>query len=304
MASCASSPQTPLRGLLLQLRTPFWPDGRPWAAGGAPAVPLEDREPYLEALGREALSRADERLARLLAELRDAYGLADNGAGPAEVNLEAYPGMLDGRGLDGLRACGATRLVVDYGTGSAAEARELGRVVASEGLAELDGALRGCGLSVEVRLLVGGPGQSAEAAVESLQKALGFGAAAVNLETFRLDPGSPLARERLRHDTAWRTDALHAVPSAAMRVETQGRLADVLRAEGFVEQLPGYWALPGREGRYRLMRAAGCDVLGCGLGARTRIDGAVACNTGDLEVYLASADDPERRVASRWSEAG
>ena len=192
--------------VLMHLRTPFWPDGRPWAVRELQTVAVEDRGPYLQALGCEvdaraqldgncrvaalwvgsgaALGMADEELGRLLEDAADRYDLTGDDGRAAEVTVEAYPGLVNERSFDGLRRCGATRLFVGYRTGSPAEARGMGCEVAAEGLPTLGGALEGCPFDIEVLILVGNPGQSVASALESLETALGFGAVAVDLQTF------------------------------------------------------------------------------------------------------------------------
>ncbi len=310
--------------VLMHLRTPFWPDGRPWAARELPAVAIEDRQAYLRALGDEAdacaathgdcrvaalwvgggtaVGMADEELGKLLEDVSDRYDLTGDDGCPSEVTAEAYPGLVNEHSLDELRRCGVTRLFVDYGTGSSAEARGMGLEVAAEGLPDLGEALAGGLLPVEVRLLVGNPGQSVASALESLETALGFGAVAVDLQAFLLGAGSPLANGRLKHESSWRMDALHRIPGATERVQIRAELGLVLQDRGFNQYLPGYWAIPGRESFYRLARSAGCDVLGLGLGARTRFEGVTSCNTEDLELYLREAGDPEAITVERWRE--
>lgn len=322
--SCSSFAAVNHPRVLMHLRTPFWPDGRPWAARELPAVAVEDRQAYLRALGNEvdaralvqgdcrvaalwvgggvAVGMADEELGRLLTDVSDRYDLTGDDGRPSEVTVEAYPGLVNERLLDDLRCSGATRLFVDYGTGSPAEARGLGRTVAAEGLPGLDDALRECPLPIEVRLLVGNPGQSVVSALKSLETALGFGAVAVDLQAFLLGAGSSLASERLAHESSWRMDALHRIPGAAERIQIQAELGLVLQDHGFSQYLPGYWAIPGRESFYRLARSAGCDVLGLGLGARTRFEGVTSCNTEDLGLYMQEAGNPEAIEVERWRE--
>ena len=103
---------------------------------------VEDRGPYLQALGCEvdarapldgncrlaalwvgsgaALGMADEGpMGRLLQDAADRDDLTGDDGRAAEVTVEAYPGLVNERSLDGLRRCGATRLFVGYRTGVA-----------------------------------------------------------------------------------------------------------------------------------------------------------------------------------------
>ena len=67
--------------------------------------------------------------------------------------------------------------------------------------------------------------------------------------------------------------------------------AGKLSAAGFTEYLPGAWAKPGCEDPYLQGAAKGEPILGIGLGAETRMDGAVSRNTMDLLRYLRGSGD-------------
>lgn len=77
-------------------------------------------------------------------------------------------------------------------------------------------------------------------------------------------------------------------------VQAQIAEADALLGErGLRQYLPGIWALPGHEDNVLIARHKGAEVLGFGLGAETRIDGAVSRNTMDLERYLRHSGEYE-----------
>ena len=67
--------------------------------------------------------------------------------------------------------------------------------------------------------------------------------------------------------------------------------AELLRGAGYHEYLPQRWAKEGCEDRFWTKAAAGTPVLAFGLGAETRIDGAVSRNTTDLDLYLKYSGD-------------
>lgn len=76
--------------------------------------------------------------------------------------------------------------------------------------------------------------------------------------------------------------------------EAQAQLdeaAGILTEHGFVEYLPQRWAKPGCEDAFFAGAARGMDVLGFGLGARTRFDGALTVNTAQLPLYLAHSGE-------------
>jgi oxygen-independent coproporphyrinogen-3 oxidase len=83
--------------------------------------------------------------------------------------------------------------------------------------------------------------------------------------------------------------------SAAEAVAEAGEL---LAAEGYHEYLPQQFARPGYEDRYLQGLASDGEVLGFGLGARTRFEGVCSTNTTDLATYLAHSGDYTQITAS------
>ena len=73
--------------------------------------------------------------------------------------------------------------------------------------------------------------------------------------------------------------------------------AELLTENGFAEYVPGCWAKPGCEDPFLRLEHAGCDVLGFGAGAGTKLDGAWSVNTKDLERYLRNSANYEAITA-------
>lgn len=82
----------------------------------------------------------------------------------------------------------------------------------------------------------------------------------------------------------------HALPEE--QAEAQHDEARMLLEEaGFHEYLPRRFARPGEEDRFATLEAAGASCIGFGLGAKTRLDGAVSTTTDDLALYCAASAD-------------
>ncbi len=326
--AAASEASSAKRPVLLHLGMPFYPVSRPWTSERLLVATDVDRAAYVDALTREVLGAApdfadcrvpavlvgggggiaahmaDDRLGALLRDVRQRFDLTCDDGAPAEVTLTAHPGMVSAATLDACRKGHVTRLHLDFGTSSAAEARELGRFMGPEAMEVTRTVLAASKLDLAFGLLAGIPGQTARSAVASVEAVLGYGAAAVTLREFELDPASALAADRAAHDDAWRAQVAHRLPDAGERAELLAAMADRLRDAGFAEYLPGEWALPGHESRYLQLEAQGSELLGFGLGACTRFGGVEARNTGDLATYLRFSDDPERCIAAVRPLAG
>lgn len=311
----------PGRTVIVNLAMPFYPIARPWTCARLFEAAAVDREAYVAALAREvegavpdfadcrvaavlvgggggvAAHMADGRLGALLRTVRQRFDLTAADGAPAEVALTAHPGMVSAATLDACRMGHVTRLVLDYATSSSTEARELGRFMGPEAMEVTRTVLGSTRIDLSFTLLVGIPGQTGRSGVASVEAALGYGATAVRLERFSLDPACRLARDRAARDDAWRAQPPHRLPAPNERGAIADAMGERLRAEGFAEYLPGEWALPGHECRYLQLAAAGCETLGFGLGAETRFDGVYARNTDDWATYLRFSDDPARCIA-------
>lgn len=121
--------------------------------------------------------------------------------------------------------------------------------------------------------------------------------------------GSPLARDIEARRSFLEARNYHAAHVIVERYEgegadparTQAQAAcarEILEAAGLHEYLPLRFARPGCEDRFFQAREAGSDVLGFGLGARTRFDGALSTNTSDMETYLEHSRDFTQITAS------
>lgn len=303
---------------LMHVRVPFYPIEQPWTSRPLPVVAPDVYAAYFEALACEVGTRAafyadvcvpalwlgggvvDDVTARdmgaLLGEVRELYALAPE----AEVVLEVHPGWMTSSMLDVCVGAGITRLVVAMGSANAAEMRELGYAVDASDVDRGLACIGDAPCQIGVRLLAGIPGQTVRTGVETVEAALALGACEVDVRPFLLDPDTALARSRIARDDAWRQQPVHRLPSTVERTEIRTAMGARLASDGFVEYLPGVWAMPEHEGRYRRLRSAGCDVLGFGLGARTRYDGMVRATTGDLRLYLEAAGDPVRCEAESY----
>lgn len=80
--------------------------------------------------------------------------------------------------------------------------------------------------------------------------------------------------------------------------------AQWLSAHGFMEYAPLKFAQPGFEDTYTRLKLTGSAELAFGLGARTRIDGAVSVNTMNPDTYLRFSHDFSRITERAYPDAG
>jgi oxygen-independent coproporphyrinogen-3 oxidase len=87
--------------------------------------------------------------------------------------------------------------------------------------------------------------------------------------------------------------------SAAVKAEQLEIARKVFLAQGFCEYLPLHFGRGSfAEDRFFTARATGSEIIGFGLGAQTRFDGALSINISDLATYLAHADDFSKITAA------
>ena len=82
-----------------------------------------------------------------------------------------------------------------------------------------------------------------------------------------------------------------STPDVLKELEASAR--SVLGENGFLEYLPLRFAKPGCEDRFSLEKARGADLLGFGMGAITRFDGAMTTTTMDMAKYFCHSADFE-----------
>src|SRR5438309_83220 len=191
-------------------------------------------------------------VARLSTALRDAFDLR-----PVEATVEANPATLDRARLESWATLGITRLSLGAQSMSAAGLRALGRTHQPQDIAPAVAAARSVGFGVNLDLIFGWPGQTADAWREDLAAAVDRGgerivdsAADVAVDTamlaLRLDDGLDLVRygSRFGQDAAARVrTALRSLDGTRLlrwsgervRLTARGRL---LANEVFVRLLP------------------------------------------------------------------
>lgn len=286
--------------IALALNVPFCPVQCPYCEhvtvlAGDPWM----RRAYFEALDREIESAAadftdctvsavwvgegiaghmmDSELGELLHSLARRFSMDPS----AEITVKVHPGMVSVETLNACRKGRVTRLFVEYETAHPGEHAALGRFLdpsAMEVTSTVLGVSARAALALDFELAIGVKGQSTSSIKRSIDRAIAYGAVHVSLRQVKM-PGP---------ETGTGED---------MRAQLLGFATAYLTMQGFNQYLPSYFAQPGSECRYREMQAEGCDVLGFGLGAKTRFAGVRADNTTDLETYIAYSAVPERCIA-------
>ncbi|QAY61360.1 coproporphyrinogen III oxidase [Microbacterium protaetiae] len=201
-------------------------------------------------------------LARMLAGVRDAFGIAEG----AEVTVEANPDTVTDAVVDELAAAGVTRLSVGMQSSVPHVLAALDRTHDPANVRTAVRAARRAGLDVSVDLIYGAPGESLEDWRSSVTTAVALEPDHISAYALIIEEGTKLARQIRRGEVPAPDDDLQA---------DMYELADAALAEaGFDWYEVSNWARGERHrSRHNLAYWRGHDWWGFGPGAHSHIVG-------------------------------
>ena len=178
-----------------------------------------------------------ESIHEILQALSDAAGFAPD----AEISLELNPGTGSDEKIQGFRDAGITRLSIGVQSFSDMELRRLGRIHSSEEAENTVKSALSAGFSgVNVDLMQGLPGQTAELAAADVRKAVSLGAQHISWYQLTIEEGTPMAEDPPELPDEDTLD----------RINTEG--TEILRDAGFRHYEISGFARPGFECRHNL----------------------------------------------------
>ncbi len=206
-------------------------------------------------------------IAGLLEAARRWYALADD----AEITLEANPESVSGERAAAWREAGVNRVSMGVQSLNSSELLWLDRIHGAERAREAFGELRSsCFENVNVDLIYGLPGQSAETWQRTLEEVLGWGSDGRGPEhlscyALTVEEGTPLA-SRVAAGAVREADADHVA-------ELADWTARHLAAAGYQRYETSNYARAGRECRHNLNYWRLGEYIAVGPGAHGFIDG-------------------------------
>jgi oxygen-independent coproporphyrinogen-3 oxidase len=236
-----------------------------------------------------------EQLRRLFAALRGEFALT----GDAEVTLECAPGQLGEETLGEMLRQGMNRISFGVQSFVDREAAAVGRLHTREMCLKEIARMRAAGVeNINVDLIVGLPGQTAESWRASVSVALESGAPHVSMYMLEVDEDSRLGREVLADGAKY---GAGTVPTEDETAEWYGAACEWLAAVGVRQYEISNFARDGRESRHNKKYWRRENYLGFGLDAHSMLrrgKGAVRwANTDDLDGYLAEGAEQAAGVA-------
>ncbi|WP_166983723.1 radical SAM family heme chaperone HemW [Paramicrobacterium fandaimingii] len=227
-------------------------------------------------------------LARMLAGVRDQFGLSEN----AEVTTEANPDSVDARYLQDLADAGFTR--VSFGMQSAVPhvLSTLERTHDPARIPDVVSAARDAGLSVSLDLIYGAPGESLDDWKRSLEHALRQNPDHLSAYALIVEDGTKLARQIRRGEVA--------IPDDDLEADMYEVAESTLAAEGFSWYEVSNWArTPDERSRHNRAYWTGQDWWGVGPGAHSHVGGVRWWNVKHPAAYAARLADATSPAAGR-----
>lgn len=223
-------------------------------------------------------------LARMLAGVREAFGLVDG----AEITVEANPDTVTDAVVGDLAAAGVTRLSVGMQSAVPHVLAALDRTHEPANVETAVRAARRAGLDVSVDLIYGAPGESLEDWRVSLDAATALEPDHISAYALIIEDGTKLARQIRRGEVA--------APDDDLQADMYELADDLLARAGFGWYEVSNWARrDDHRSRHNLAYWRGTDWWGFGPGAHSHIAGVRFWNVKHPAAYaqrLAAGESP------------
>ena len=202
----------------------------------------------------------------------------------AEISMEGNPGTLDMKNLRAYRAAGVNRLSLGVQSMDDSLLAAIGRIhTAKEAEAAVCMAREAGFENLNLDLMYGLPGQTAQQWRDTLQKAIALAPDHLSCYSLILEEGTPLF------------DSVQLGACAQLPDEDEMERMDALtlqltRENGYVQYEVSNFAKPGKQCRHNIVYWECLPYLGVGLNAHSDMDGKRFYNPQSWEDYLAMAE--------------
>ena len=244
------------------------------------SVPLQPLDSVYFGGGTPSLL-SPRKVARVLERVAELFGLNER----AEITLEANPGTVDCRKLDGFRSAGINRISFGVQSFDDRMLAALGRIHTAHQAREAFGEARKTGFSnISIDLINTLPGQTPELWRADLEQAMALAPEHLSVYGLTLEEGTPFA-DRYSHNSP-------LLPDEDLSAD-MFEMADKLLTEGGYEHYEiANYARPDCRSRHNSGYWRRDGYLGLGVGAHSfMLEGKFGtrfCNTPDLGEYSSS----------------
>jgi len=221
-----------------------------------------------------------DQLKAIMQTVRDCFEVMDG----AEISMEGNPGTLDMESLRAYREAGVNRLSLGVQSMDDSLLAAIGRIhTAKEAEAAVRMAREAGFENLNLDLMYGLPGQTAQQWRDTLQKAAALAPDHLSCYSLILEEGTPLF------------DSVNAGTCAPLPDEDEMERMDALtlqltRENGYVQYEVSNFAKAGRQCRHNIVYWECMPYLGVGLNAHSDMDGGRFYNPQSWEDYLAMAE--------------
>ena len=223
-------------------------------------------------------------LGRMLAGVRDTFGIADG----AEVTVEANPDTVTPAIAAELAASGVTRLSIGMQSAVPHVLAALDRTHDPDNVRTAVAAARGAGLDVSLDLIYGAPGESLDDWRASLDAAVALDPDHISAYALIIEDGTKLARQIRRGEVP--------APDDDLQADMYELADDLLAAAGFDWYEVSNWSRGDmHRSRHNLAYWTGADWWGFGPGAHSHVAGVRFWNVKHPAAYaqrLAAGESP------------
>lgn len=211
-------------------------------------------------------------------------------ADDAEVTMEANPGTLEHSDFGAYREAGINRISLGAQSFDPSMLTTLGRIHSPDETDDAAGRIRAAGISnFNVDLMYGLPNQTAERAIDDLERAFRLNSTHLSWYQLTIEPKTEFAR---RIPTG--------LPDESRVADIEGEGLDRLAREGFVRYEVSAFARPGFESRHNINYWSFGDYVGIGAGAHgklTTAEGIVrTTRASQPRIYLRDSSESRRRI--------
>jgi len=224
-----------------------------------------------------------DQLQRLIRGIKKNFGLTKS----PEFTIEANPATVTPDMLKKLRRAGVNRISFGLQSGDEGELAALSRRHRRSDFEESYRMAREAGFdNISVDLMFGIPGQTMESLMRNLRYVTRLGVEHISLYDLKLEPGTPLFRDRDRF----------VFPDEDTEADMYLRAVEFLNSEGWPQYEISNFARGGRRSRHNLKYWNCFEYLGFGPGAHSYFNNCRFSYRRDIERYIKGVEEPLSRV--------
>ena len=216
----------------------------------------------------------------------------------AEITMECNPGTVTEGKLFAMKVAGINRLSIGLQSAQDRELQTLGRIHRNADFLSCYEMARKAGFqNINVDLIYGFPGQTAESFSKTLQEVCGILPEHISVYRLIIEEGTPFYD--WYHKDLERRDAGELpkiLPTEEEEEKMEQALRRILPRHGYQQYEISNYARQGKVCRHNIGYWTGVEYLGLGLGASSMMNACRFQNTSDLSEYIKEDFEPREKI--------